>query len=399
MNAPTAFPFNQAKPLFRPLHSTIAATSGPDIVVLLRRARTQLCAVAESFVADVAPLWCARSLRARVVRVDNEAPGVKSIYLQPSVHWQGFEAGQCVPLTIEQNGVLHKRYYSISNSPEEYQVSGLIRLTVKAVQTGCVSQAVNNTVKTGDILGLGSAQGEFTLRAAPEGLHEGVRDEDARRRLFIAAGSGITPIMSMLESLYAHYPLAQTTLLYCVRKPADVIFKNRLQAMANQYPGFRFLPFFSATQGRLSQQDMAGLSESVCAEDMYLCGPTGFRQSVLSHLSVQGLDASAVQQESFGLGVDAAEHLQHERVSGEVHFVRSGKTIGSSGSDSLLVLAERAGLQPKFGCRSGICHECSCERGEGALRDLRTGQLIDASQQRVQACIAAPQGHVRIADW
>ena len=365
---------------------------------LFRQIRAQLCTVFEGMVADVEPLWRARHMQARVVAIETETASVKSFLLQPSVHWQGFTSGQSVPLTFELNGVQHRRYYSLSCSPSFYKRTGLIRLTVKSVQAGLVSQAMHASLKVGDVVGLGAAQGEFTLCSSHEPSGH-LTSQHGAPRLFIAAGSGITPIMAMIETLYEQHPDADATLLYCVRNADELIFGDRLKALAEEHTHFRFVPHFSDSEGRVTEVDLIQMNQGTLRPLVYLCGPGGFRQTVLDHLQSMEWDIDAVRQESFGMRAADTCAPRHSGVEGEVRFERSGLSIRSNGSESLLALAERAGLRPKYGCLSGICHECSCERGCGELLDLRTGKPIDPSQQRVQACIAVPQGDVVMLAW
>lgn len=365
---------------------------------LFRQLRAQLCTVFEGMAADVEPLWRARHLQARVVAIETETASVKSFLLQPSVHWQGFAPGQSVSLTFELNGVLHRRYYSLSCSPSFYKRTGLIRLTVKAVEAGLVSQAMHASLKVGNVIGLGAAQGEFTLCSPHEYSGHLTNQHDAPS-LFIAAGSGITPIMAMIENLYEQNPDADATLLYCVRNADELIFGDRLKALAEEYAHFRFVPHYSDTEGRVTESDLIQMNQGASRPLVYLCGPGGFRRTVLDHLQSMKWNIEAVRQESFGMRAADTCEPRHPGCEGEVRFERSGLSIRSDGSESLLTLAERAGLRPKYGCRSGICHECSCERGSGELLDLRTGKPIDPSQQRVQACIAAPQGDVVMPAW
>ena len=365
---------------------------------LFRQLRAQLCTVFEGMVADVEPRWRARQMQARVVAIETETASVRSFLLQPSVHWQGFISGQSVPLTFELNGVQQRRYYSLSCSPSSYKRTGLIRLTVKAVESGLVSQAMHASLKVGDVVGLGAAQGEFTLCSSHEPSGH-LTSQHGAPRLFIAAGSGITPIMAMIEALYEQQPDADAALLYCVRNANELIFGDRLKMLAEEHTRFRFMPHYSDAKGRVTEADLIQMKQGTLRPLVYLCGPGGFRQTVLDHLQRLEWDIDAVRQESFGMRAADTCAPRHPGCEGEVRFERSGLSIRSNGSESLLSLAERAGLHPKYGCRSGICHECSCERGSGELLDLRTGKPIDPSQQRVQACIAAPQGDVAMPAW
>ncbi len=367
----------------------LARTSG-----LFGEATERLLRPFEGLLEDIEPLWTVRHMNAKVVAIEAETPSVKSFILQPSIHWRGFKAGQSIRIGIQQEGVFHHRYYSLSCSPESFKQSGFIRITVKRVPDGQVSPFLHQSVRVGDVLAIGPAQGEFIL-----GDTATTPDDVAPTHLFIAGGSGITPIMSMLESLYHTHHLARATLLYSVRDAGELIFRSRLLSLAKQHPSFRIVPLFSESRGHISQADLASEYPGASTQTIYLCGPGGFRRTVLAHLDALGMNLTFVRQESFGMRADDQVPLTNNAKDGRVCFERSGKTIDSDGSASLLMLAERAGLNPRYGCRSGICHECSCQRGSGQLMDIRTGELIASSQEQIQPCITLPVGDVSLPSW
>lgn len=339
--------------------------------------------------SEMDPLWSQKQMRAEIVRIEQETPQCKTFVLRPARRWRGFEAGQYVNVGVNVAGSWLRRNYSLSLAPDQFDRTGLISITVKQVAGGVVSNALCEQAKVGDTILISDALGSFVLN---HDTHE--------QRLFIAAGSGITPIISMLESQLRLDPEQAVSLLYDVRCPDDVIFAQRLEQLALRYPHFRYQMHFSATEGYLTQpiiQKSFGLGDASASisRGVYLCGPEGFMTSVKTHLRALGILDSDIRQEHFS----SPKHNRHAQGAAQVWFEKSGRQIESSDGRTLLELAEQAGLQPKFGCRQGICHECSCARGTGALIDARTGQDIPEDQQVIQSCVAVPVGEVHIRHW
>jgi ferredoxin-NADP reductase len=339
--------------------------------------------------SEVDPLWSQKQMRAEIVRIEQETSQCKTFVLRPAQRWSGFEAGQYVNVGVNVAGAWLRRNYSLSLAPDQFVRTGLISITVKQVADGVVSNALCEQANVGDTILISEALGSFTLDHA---AHE--------QRLFIAAGSGITPIIAMLESQLRLDTEQAVNLLYDVRCPEDVIFAKRLEQLALRHEHFRYRLHFSATDGYLTQhiiQQSFGLSDALkpVSRAVYLCGPEGFMTSVKAHLQALGIQDSEIRQEHFS----SPKHNRNAQGTAQVWFEKSGRQIESSDGRTLLELAEQAGLQPKFGCRQGICHECSCARGTGALIDARTGQDIPEDQQVIQSCMAVPVGEVRLTHW
>src|SRR5579885_3598644 len=137
------------------------------------------------------PLWSVRAWRARVVRVIDETPDARTFVLRPNRRWGGFVAGQHVCVAIEIDGVRHERAYSLSSRPGEPTIA----VTVKRQPGGRVSNFLHDAVRPGHVLALGRAAGRFV-----------VPDPPPTRLLMLSAGSGITPVRSILRDLHARRP-------------------------------------------------------------------------------------------------------------------------------------------------------------------------------------------------
>ena len=157
------------------------------------------------------PLWSTRELRGRVERVEQEMGTAATILIKPGYRWSGHKPGQYVRIGIDIDGVRHWRAYSLTSDP--YREDGLISITPKKVDSGKVSPYLISKAKPGTIVSLSNIEGEFVLPDPPP-----------PQLLFISAGSGVTPIMSMLRHLDHYNELNDAVLLHSARRADDVIF-------------------------------------------------------------------------------------------------------------------------------------------------------------------------------
>jgi len=164
---------------------------------------------------------------AEVVRIDRETADAVSVWLRPNALFKGFEAGQHVNLSITIDGVVHTRSYSFSNAPTD---NGLLRLTVKQTPSGLVSRYAVNQLEVGTVVELGDVFGDMTLSHTQPTLNE-----QRPTLLLLAAGSGITPMISLIEQLEVQGWPADVTLMSWARNPADVLFDATLKAKVNAH--------------------------------------------------------------------------------------------------------------------------------------------------------------------
>lgn len=352
------------------------------------------------------PLWSTHTTWARVVALHDETADARTIVLRPGRGFATYRAGQFVPVTITIDGRRHLRTYSISSAPEAPPRRGCIAITVKHVPGGLVSEHLVRRLRLGDYVALGEPQGEFVLPDAAANA----RDADAsatRPLLLLSAGSGVTPIMSMLRSLAARGGIDDVVHVHWAPSRADAIFARELEALAARHPGYRLTVVTTrdgvrdgSTNGAVAaiartsarHFDAASL-DALCSDwrerDAYACGPRALLDAVSDHWSSNPQLASRLRIERFQ---PALAPMTGDEAGGRVCFRRSGLTLDVGGAESLLDAAENAGLRPKHGCRMGICHSCTVTLRAGRVRDLRDGRVVDQPGARVQICVSAPAG-------
>ncbi len=334
----------------------------------------------------VNPLWTTHKLQARVVSVWDETASARTLMLRPGRHWRSHRAGQHVRLGVPVGGMHHTRTYSISSPPE--RDDECITITVKAMAGGRVSQHLVRNVAPGSYLALGLPQGDFMLP-----------DAVPMRPLFVTAGSGITPIASMLRSYAARANLPDVVHLHYAPHPYDVIFGAELNRLAEDHPRYRLALVYTRELGEASSRQRhftARQLDDVCPDwrgrDAYACGPQGLLAALEAHWRQAGL-ARRLHVERFH--APWAE-LPAEVAGGRVRFGRSGLETPTDGRMNLLRVAEDAGLNPPHGCRMGICHSCDARLVSGCVRDLRTGAVVNEPGHTVQICINAAAGDVEL---
>ena len=362
------------------------------------------------------PLFAANRMGAEVIDIIEETRQTRTLVLRPSIHWKGYTPGQYVPVEIDINGVRHRRHYSISSTPYEFKCANTIRITIKRVENGLVSNYLHEQLSIGDLIHIDAATGDFTLdsifinrQRTKTSLPKLSKKPSRKPLLFVAAGSGITPIMAMLEALAEHralYKNQQTIhLIYFAKSKSEMIFFDRLNHLAASLPGFFFLPHFTDTQGRVTEQVLKEDCPNITKYQWYICGPQGFMDTVRNAASTLGIAKKDIKSEAFGTPSttlalsDYLNAKDSNSALGRISFSASGKTIESKGEQTLLELAESAGLKPKYGCRSGICHECKCSKTSGQVLNTLSGEIIPEAQQQIQACISVPIGDVSIETW
>jgi ferredoxin-NADP reductase len=334
----------------------------------------------DDYLELVNPLWSTRELRGRIERVERETPNAATVLVKPGWEWQGHKPGQYLRLGIEVDGVHHWRAYSLTSDPE--RLDGCISITPKLVDGGKVSPFLFKRARPGTIVRLGGVEGTFVL---PDPL--------PAKLLFVSAGSGITPIMSMLRSIARVGGLEDVVHLHCARTEGEVIFGRELRALASAHPGYRLHERFTGTQGRLTGGQLDELCPDWRVREAFLCGPAGLLEMLNERWQRDG-DLAKLHVEHFQ--PDAAVGDGERGEGGTIHFCSSDVRAASDGGQPILVAGESAGAKLPYGCRMGICHTCVGRLRSGRVRDLRTGSVHGHSGEMLRTCINAPEGAIEI---
>ncbi|APW44851.1 ferredoxin reductase [Rhodoferax saidenbachensis] len=323
------------------------------------------------------PLLSLSQVRARVERIVDETPDTKTFVLRPNAHWQGACSGQFVRVQIEMDGRLVERVYSLSSPAGAKRIC----ITVKRQDGGQVSTHLHSRLRVGDVLTLSQAAGEFVLPAVLPA-----------QMLLLSAGSGITPVMAMLRELHTRRYQADVLFVYMCRNAQDMIFGAELQQLQATWPALRLVAHFTGEHGRLDTTALQALVPDLAQRATWMCGPGAWMDSIHALWGDAGF-AAPLHSERFA----AAPRITAEAgAPAAVVCTSTGKTFTTSGSDALLVQAERAGLAPKHGCRMGICASCQCTKTIGTVQNLVTGDISSAPNETIRLCISAARSDLTL---
>lgn len=318
------------------------------------------------------PLWSLTDTRARIVDRVEESADTVSLWLRPNRRWQGHVPGQHLALGVEINGVRRDRVFSVSTAPRP---DGLLRVTLQRQSPGGVTQWLHTHARKGLVVTLGEAGGDFVLPRPVE-----------QPLLMVGAGSGITPLLAMLHELAATPSQADILLFQLYRGPEQRLFSNELSALSDRLPGLRIVTHSSHERGRLSPRELASSVPDLADRHTLVCGPEALMAGFAETWSRLGL-AERLQMERFG----APRPNAGEGLENEVYASRSERLFTQGPGKTLLEAAEAAGLQPRYGCRAGICRTCLCQKRTGQVRNLLTGLVSSQPDEWVQLCISVAE--------
>jgi stearoyl-CoA 9-desaturase NADPH oxidoreductase len=333
----------------------------------------------DDYLELIDPLWSTRELRGRIERVDRETADAATITIRPGWEWEGHRPGQYLRIGVVVDGVHHWRAYSLTTDPD--RDDGCISITPKLVPDGVVSPHLVREARPGAVVRLGGVEGTFTLPDPPP-----------ERILFLSAGSGITPIMSMLRHLDSCGALRDVVHVHSARNAADVIFGAELNRLAERRAGYRLHRQLTRTQGRMRPEHLDELCPDWRERQTFASGPGAMLDALTEHWRAHG-DPGRLRTERFQpvIGGDPGDGE-----GGPIRFLASDREAEADGGTPILVAGEEAGLALPFGCRMGICHTCVGRLCSGQLRDLRTGEVHGQEGEMVRTCIHAPEGPVEI---
>lgn len=340
----------------------------------------------------------------RVARIVEESPSIRSFYLEPDdgLGLPGFDPGQHLPirLSLEGQPAPSIRTYSVSSaSSDEF-----LRISVK--RDGLISSHLHDRVQVGDWIEARAPQGHFTVQAA-----------ERRPLVLLAAGVGITPLLSMLrEVVYQGKRMGRmrpTWLVQSSRSVADLAFRKEIDELVAQAGGkVQVLRVVSQppTNGTGEDYDVAGRIDVELLKallplddyDFYLCGPGSFTQALYDGLRKLRIQDDRIHAETFGpstlkrdvqTSVPAPPQVPMATESVKVLFSTSGKEARwEPGTGTLLELAEGRGLNPDFSCRGGSCGTCKTKLKGGQVHYLNTPDLGLAEDEVLICCSVPAEG-------
>lgn len=338
-------------------------------IQLAERITTPL--VPADYLDIIDPLRSGTELRGRIVEIHPETRDAVSLVIKPGRGWRPHTPGQYIRIGVDVDGVRQWRAYSLTS--DVGRTDGCIAITVKAIPGGKVSNHLVRRATVGTVVQLDHAAGEFTLPTA-----------GPAKILFLTAGSGITPVMGMLRNMAEHLDVV---VVHSAPTAEDVIFAGELRMLANE-GRIRLIEKHTDTDGMLSTDDIGVLVDDLAERETWACGPTGMLDALEEYWDDRGMSERLHIERFRPTVVTAGE-------GGTVTFTKSTTVVDTPGDQTLLDAGEAAGVLMPSGCRMGICFGCVAPLRQGAVRDLRNGEITTAAPGDgvvIQTCVSAAAG-------
>ena len=312
-----------------------------------------------------------------------------------------FIAGQYINLKLTLDGKEIRRAYSICSSPN----SGELRIAIKSVKNGHFSKFANENLTSGDILEVGQPEGKFTFEPSVE-----------RQKNYAAfvAGSGITPVMSILQSVLENEPNSSFVLVYGNKNPEETIFHNQLHELQLKYVGRFFLHYvYSQTKvenelfGRIDKSNVNFVLNNKHKEKefskFYLCGPEEMINLVSTVLKEHNVAEKNIKFELFSTSsvenTAAASHDGHTKIT--VLVDGDEATFEMSQKQTVLEAALKQGLDAPYSCQGGICSSCLARVKSGTVEMKKNSILTDkeVASGLILTCQAHPTSSEIVVDY
>ncbi|MFC3073227.1 hybrid-cluster NAD(P)-dependent oxidoreductase [Shinella pollutisoli] len=346
---------------------------------------------------EMAP-WNDRLQVLEVTGVIDEAPDVKTFTFRSDAQtWFRYRPGQFVTLELPTADGPLMRTYTLSSSPSRpFSLS----VTVKA-QPGSVGTRwmFDNLVRGSRIRARGPA-GDFSHHNHP-----------ASKYLFISAGSGVTPMMSMLRWFNDCAPWTDVAFINCARRPEEIIFRKELELLGGKMPGLS-LGFMIEERssreswfghmGRIDAVRLPLLSPDFHEREVFCCGPEPFMRAVRSMLESAGFDMAHYHQESFGAPPvetpPAAVPDQADAAAMAIRFSDSGVEGRCLPGQTVLQAARANGVRISAACEFGLCGTCRVRKVSGEVEMSHNGGILDEeiAEGYILACCSKPLSPLEI---
>ena len=300
-----------------------------------------------------------------------------------------FTAGQYITIEKEINGEAVRRAYSICSTPK----SGEIRVAIKAVENGVFSTYATTDLKVGDEVKISTPEGRFLLNP-----------EAKKNYIAFAAGSGITPILSMVKSVLEHEPTSTFTLIYGNKSVEDTIFYNELLSLNSKYEHFN-LEFVCSRErqenmlfGRIDKPFtnffIKNKYKDISFDAAFLCGPEAMINTVSETLKEAGFSNNNIHFELFTVSEDenAKDEIKEGKSEITVLLDDEETTFTMTQTDNILAASLRNDLDPPYSCQGGVCSSCLAKVTEGKAVMVKNTILTDGEVEEglILTCQAHP---------
>jgi ring-1,2-phenylacetyl-CoA epoxidase subunit PaaE len=289
-----------------------------------------------------------------------------------------FKPGQHLTVRMNVEDAEIRRSYSICSTPAELIERGLVRIGVREIAGGAFSAYARRALRAGDTVEVLPPLGHFTTPLDPT---------RTRHYAAIAAGSGITPVLSLMATALATEPRSRFTLLFGNRRAASVMFADDVADLKDRYPDRLHVVHLLSREpqlspllsGRLDAARLravldAGLIDTPAIDEWFLCGPYGMVMEARGVLAERGVADKAVHTELFHVEGEPVPPAPHRRDAGggdttTVTIVLDGResTFGMGADERVLDAALRVRSELPYACKGGVCSTCRARLVEGEV--------------------------------
>lgn len=288
-----------------------------------------------------------------------------------------FVAGQFLTLKMLIDGEEVRRAYSISSQPNEPH----IQISVKKIAKGQFSTYANEQLKIGDVIEAMIPEGKFQLQP---------NTKSDKNYMAFAAGSGITPIMSMIKTVLFEEENSKFILVYGNKNSEETMFFKELLTLQTQNPNRLFIEFIysrenteGATFGRIEKNTvnfaLKNKFKDFSFNDFYLCGPEGMIETVTDVLNENGISKEAIHYELFTSNTSTIEGSTEGMATIEITADDEQFTIQTDKKITLLDAAINNDIDAPYSCKGGVCCSCICRVTEGEA-DMPVNNLLTDSE-------------------
>lgn len=289
-----------------------------------------------------------------------------------------FKAGQYITLKSILDGIEVRRDYSLCSSPK----SGELKIAIKEVKNGIFSSFANKVLQVGDTLEVAPPQGRFVFEP---------NDSKVKNIVAFAAGSGITPVLSIIKCVLEEESHSKVFLVYGNKSSQETMFMNELMALQQQYDTRFFIQFvFSQTDedhalfGRIDRSTINYILKyqykNILFDAVYICGPEEMTQLLKEVLKEQGFKDDQIHFELFKVAPkssDANEYVSSGKTRVTVMLDEEESTFEMSPEESVLEAALDNDLDAPYSCRGGICSTCMARLKDGEVKMRQNNILTD----------------------
>jgi len=303
-----------------------------------------------------------------------------------------YKPGQFLTLHVPINNAIHKRAYSFSSNPF---LDKDLRVTIKRVEKGLVSNYVHDKLKVGDVLEIDKPSGSFYIEP---------QKKEQKQYVLFAGGSGITPIYSIATTILTKEPNSKILLVYANQDFDSIIFYKEIETLEQKFPDTFSVAHILSNNNQISPKYHAGLATSDLINSIFknnnlpfgdhtymICGPFGYMEIVKAILAEKGIERHQIKVELFkspqvkiaAKDLVSTVAIKFEGVTHEIKIPRNKSILQSAMANNIAL---------PYSCRSGMCSTCkaTCISGDITMTEGHFMEQKEIDEGKILTCISYP---------